>query len=304
MSDLTKADLRERLGNIDQIRDILFGSQLRDYSNRLEQLERTVASFQQDIRNRTEEARQSVLTELQAAVDSLDKKIRTVSTKDEEEKFDIRQQIDALNKRINTTADDLQESINSELDELAENLDKRLKTLSHKDEEEKFDIRQQIDLLSKRLSGNLEVLDEALDKQTTTLHDNLQETRDRLQDDISYLRTQVFEELERYCSMLSQVKVSRDDMAELLFELGLRLKGTEFVPELREAAKTPELRSLDGTEPEAGTMPNNTGRNQPNISKTNSSRTIDLGEDAEESDDGDGSTSPSRRRKRSGRLSN
>lgn len=304
MSDLTKADLRERLGNIDQIRDILFGSQLRDYSNRLEQLERTVASFQQDIRNRTEEARQSVLTELQAAVDSLDKKIRTVSTKDEEEKFDIRQQIDALNKRINTTADDLQESINSELDELAENLDKRLKMLSHKDEEEKFDIRQQIDLLSKRLSGNLEVLDEALDKQTTTLHDNLQETRDRLQDDISYLRTQVFEELERYCSMLSQVKVSRDDMAELLFELGLRLKGTEFVPELREAAKTPELRSLDGTEPEAGTMPNNTGRNQPNISKTNSSRTIDLGEDAEESDDGDGSTSPSRRRKRSGRLSN
>ena len=35
MSDLTKADLRERLGNIDQIRDILFGPQLREYTTRL-----------------------------------------------------------------------------------------------------------------------------------------------------------------------------------------------------------------------------------------------------------------------------
>jgi hypothetical protein len=35
---------------------------------------------------------------------------------------------------------------------------------------------------------------------------------------------------------MKAAKVSRDDMAEILFELGLRLKGTEFEPELKEAA--------------------------------------------------------------------
>jgi len=245
MSDLTKADLRERLGNIDQIRDILFGPQLREYTTRLDQLERDVAATQQELRNRSDEIRQSVLAELQSAVETIDKRIRSLSLKDDEEKLDIRQQIEAINKRMANTAEELQESIAGELDDLAENADKRFKTMQARDAEEKFEIRQQLDLLSKRLSGNIEALDENLDKQTSALHENLQETQIKFQSEISDLRTQLFEELERYCSMLSQVKVSRDDMAELLFELGLRLKGSEFVPELKEVANlTSEPRTL------------------------------------------------------------
>jgi vacuolar-type H+-ATPase subunit I/STV1 len=237
MSDLTKADLRERLGNIDQLRDILFGPQLREYTNRLEQLERDLASVQQEFRNRNEELRQSVLAELHGAVENLEKRIRSLVAKDEEEKLDIRQQIETLHKRIATTAEELQDSIGAELDELAENADKRFKVIQMRDGEEKLEIRQQLDLLSKRITGNLEVLDENLEKQTSALHTSLQTTQTKFNEELSDLRTQVFEELERYCSMLSQVKVSRDDMAELLFELGLRLKGSEFVPELSEVAK-------------------------------------------------------------------
>ncbi len=241
MSDLTKADLRERLGNIDQIRDILFGPQLREYTTRLEQLERDVSATQQDLRSRSDEIRQSVLAELQSAVETIDRRIRALSLKDDEEKLDIRQQIEAINKRMANTAEELQESIAEELDDLAENADKRFKSMQARDAEEKFELRQQLDLLSKRLSGNIEALDETLDKQTSALQENLQETQTKFQSEISDLRTQIFEELERYCSMLSQVKVSRDDMAELLFELGLRLKGSEFVPELSEVANlTPE----------------------------------------------------------------
>ena len=236
MSDLTKADLREDLGNIDKIRDVLFGSQLREYSDRLEQMEREVASSQQEFRNRLDELRQSLMGEFQTTIDAIDKRIRALALKDEEEKFDIRQQIESLNKRIASTAEDLQESMAGDLDDLADDTDKRLKQLQTKDSEEKFEIRQQLDLLSKRMNGNIEALDENLDKQTTTLQTSLVETREKLQQDILDLRTQIFEELERYCSMLSEVKVSKDDMAELLFELGLRLKGSEFVPELREAA--------------------------------------------------------------------
>lgn len=251
MSDLTKADLRERLGNIDQIRDILFGPQLREFTTRLEQIERDLATTQQDLRNRSDEIRQTLLAELQTAVETIDKRIRALVLKDEEEKFDIRQQIEAMNKRVAQTAEELQESIAGELDELAENADKRFKSMQVRDAEEKFEIRQQLDLLSKRLSGNIEALDQNLDKQTSALHENLQETQTKFQSELSDLRTQLFEELERYCSMLSQVKVSRDDMAELLFELGLRLKGSEFVPELKEVANlTSEPRTILENEPE------------------------------------------------------
>jgi hypothetical protein len=43
--------------------------------------------------------------------------------------------------------------------------------------------------------------------------------------------------LTRRFSVLRDEKVARDDMAEILFELGMRLKGTEFVPELKEVAE-------------------------------------------------------------------
>jgi uncharacterized phage infection (PIP) family protein YhgE len=246
MSDLTKADLRERLGNIDQIRDILFGPQVREFAGRIDQLERAFTALQQEMRNQSEEVKQVLRSEFQVEVDGLEKRLKEAIRKDEEEKFDIRQQIDSLSKRMASSAEELSQSLSDEIQDAVDGLEKKIKTITSKDEEEKFDIRQQIDSLSKRLSSNFDALDEAIDKQTTTLHDNLGSTRDKLQEDIDLLRTQVFEELERYFSQLTEVKLSRDDMAEMLFELGLRLKGTEFVPELREAAETPQdiLQSL------------------------------------------------------------
>ena len=39
-------------------------------------------------------------------------------------------------------------------------------------------------------------------------------------------------------SDLTEVKVSRTDLAEILFELCLKVKGSDFVPDLKEAAET------------------------------------------------------------------
>ncbi|MGA1626310.1 MAG: hypothetical protein ACO4AJ_11925 [Prochlorothrix sp.] len=241
MTDLTKADLRDRLGNIDQIRDILFGPQVREFVARLDQLERTLANQQQELRGRIDEVRQAVTADLRSELEALDKKLRNSVVKDEEEKQDIRQQIDTLNKRLGTVSDSLEDALEEEIETTLETLNQRLKEAATKDEEEKFELRQQIDLLSKKLSSNVEALDEAIDTQTNTLREDFVSSRDSLQEELSDLRTQIFEELERYVSMLSEVKISKDDMAELLFELGLRLKGTEFVPELQEMGSLAEL---------------------------------------------------------------
>ena len=235
MSDLTKADIRERLGNIDQIRDILFGSRLRDFDARLEQVEKGLSNLQQDLRTRSDEIRQALSSELQTAVESVEKKLRSSSLKDEEEKFEIRSQLEAVGKRIGSSTEELEKKLAAKIQESADNLDRQLKLLSQREEEEDSNLRQQVDLLSKRLSSNIDGLNETVDKQNTSLRNDLLETRENLQEAVLSLKNHVYKELEQSVSQLSRAKVAREDMAELLFELGMRLKGTDFLPELSEA---------------------------------------------------------------------
>lgn len=187
MAEITRDEMRERLGNIDQIRDIIFGAQLREYDNRFDKLESEVSILQQDIQDRVDQLKTVFTTELRTAIDGLDKKIKTLTVNSQEDMADFRQQLDRLNRKF---------------------------------------------------SGNIDSLNSDLEKQTNALRDELGQTRDNLQDDVRNLRSQVLEELDRRFSMLKDVKVSRYDMAEILFELGMRLKGSEFVPELKEAVTT------------------------------------------------------------------
>ena len=187
MADLTKEEMRDRLGNIDQIRDIILGSQLREFETRFDKLESDLSMVQQDIIDRTDQLKTVLSTEMRAAVDSMEKKFKNLNLNTQEETADVRQQIDRINRKF---------------------------------------------------SSSLEALDEAIDNQTNSIRDELSQTRDRIQEEVRTLKNQVFEELERRFSVLREGKVARDDMAEILFELGMRLKGTEFVPELKEVAES------------------------------------------------------------------
>ena len=116
-----------------------------------------------------------------------------------------------------------------------DSFEKKVKSITLNTQEESADLRQQLDRVNRKFSSSIEALDEALDNQTGSIREELSQTRERLSEETRTLKTQVFEELDRRFSMLRDVKVSRDDMAEILFELGMRLKGTEFVPELKGA---------------------------------------------------------------------
>lgn len=187
MSGLSRDEMRERLGNIDQIRDIIFGSQLREYDGRIDKIESNITLLEQDMRERIEQVKAVCLTEIRASIDSMEQRIKAMSLTYQNDSADIRQVIDRVNKKFSTS---------------------------------------------------IETLDKAVDSQTNAIRSDLSETRTKLQEDTRNLRAQVFEELDKRFSSLKNTKVSRDDMAEILFELGLRIKGTEFAPELKEAAGT------------------------------------------------------------------
>ncbi len=186
MSELSKEEMRDRLGNIDQIRDIIIGSQLREFNTRFSKIESNIALLEQEMRDRVEEVRITLLGEIKFAIEALDKKVKTSIVSTQEEQLEIRQQIDRSNKKF---------------------------------------------------SISIENLDKDIDTQTDSIRSQMTQSVGKLQEDVHILRTQIFEQLDLRFATLSGVKVSRDDMAELLFELGMRLKGTEFVPKLKQAAE-------------------------------------------------------------------
>ncbi len=185
MGEITRDEIRERLGNIDQIRDIIFGAHLREYNGRLDKAESDIAAMQQDMRDRLSELKTTLASELRAAVESIDKRLKTISISAQEDAADLRQQFDRINRKF---------------------------------------------------TSSIETLDETVEAQRVSLREELSQTRETLQNDNRDLRALVLEELDRHFSIVRGDKVSKDDMAELLFELGMRLKGSEFVPALREAA--------------------------------------------------------------------
>ncbi|MBD1919624.1 hypothetical protein H6F77_00615 [Microcoleus sp. FACHB-831] len=187
MGEITKEEMRDRLGNIDQIRDIIFGAQLREYANRFDKIESDLSLLQQEMRDRVDQVKNVLATELRSSIDSLDNKIKTLNVNVQDENAELRQNIGRVNKKFST---------------------------------------------------NIETLNETVDQQTNSIRQELSQTREKLHEDVRTLRANIFEDLDRRFSMLRDVKVSRDDMAEILFEVGMRIKGIEFVPELKEAAET------------------------------------------------------------------
>jgi ElaB/YqjD/DUF883 family membrane-anchored ribosome-binding protein len=187
MDEITKDEMRERMGNIDIIRDIIFGSKLKEYDSRIDRLESKLSLLEQEMRDRTDQIKTECLTELRASVDSVEEKIKSVSFTSQKDNADIRQLIDHSYKSF---------------------------------------------------SSSLESLDKTIVSQTTSIRKELSETREKLQEDTQSLQSQIIEELERRFSMIKDAKVSRNDMADILFELGLRIKKAEFSPKLKEAAQS------------------------------------------------------------------
>ncbi|MEM6502317.1 MAG: hypothetical protein AAF685_10820 [Cyanobacteria bacterium P01_C01_bin.89] len=231
---MTTGNLQDRLGNIEQIRDVLVGPQIRDLQERMGQLESNLTVFQQETRSRIDEVQQVLTSELQAALEAIDKKNKALASKDEENREDLQQQLSALMKKLSGSEEALKQLFYAEVKGVVESTDKKILTLAQKEERERAEIGEQINALGNRLNGNLSNLNDSLDRQTTTLRDDMLAGRNKLQGDLNELRSTLINELDKRMSSMTDSKLARDDMAEMLFELGLRLKGTDFVPSLKD----------------------------------------------------------------------
>ncbi len=195
MADSKPDLMRDRLGNIDQIRDVLFGQkaqeyeqQFTSYDQRLDKVETELTQLQTETRDRLRQLQETFSTELRGTLDSLEKKLKYLSLTTHE-----------------TTS----------------NLQQELKTTNAKND-------QELDNLSKSVTDK-----------SALLREQLTETREQFDADLKVLKEQLFTELDKGFSYLRESKVSRAVLAEVLFEMCIKVKGSDVFPSLTEEGESP-----------------------------------------------------------------
>ncbi|MCJ8279778.1 MAG: hypothetical protein MJK14_07590, partial [Rivularia sp. ALOHA_DT_140] len=122
MTQMLREEVRERLGNIDQIRDIIFGAQIREYETRFGKLESDISLLQQEMRSHVEQLKISFNAELKAGFENLDKKLKLFNLNNEEEAADLRLSVDRLNRKFSSCIQSLDEELNSQTKSIREDV--------------------------------------------------------------------------------------------------------------------------------------------------------------------------------------
>ena len=116
-SQKTQNDIGQ-LGNVDQIREILFGSQTRELNKRFEKIENDIKRSLEDIKNRLEQNQKDFTLRLDNEVELLSKKIKNLTIQHQEEMTDIRDNELKQEKRIQNSIELLNDELSAKHEQL------------------------------------------------------------------------------------------------------------------------------------------------------------------------------------------
>ena len=197
MTGITKEEMRRKLGNITQLRELLFGEQIEEYERKFD------LSFQQ-------------INELSTEVKQLEGKFTAF-------RADMKQQLY-----------NLENNLSQEIRSAVDSLEKKIQYLNLNTRSETKRLHQEIQEIVQSTDMSLEEMTNNLKSQTKYLKDELSQTRNDLEQESHSLKQQLTEKIEKNLVELTDGKVSRTDLAEVLFELCLKIKGTNMVSEAEE----------------------------------------------------------------------
>jgi hypothetical protein len=197
MSDITQAvtkeEIRQRLGNILQIRDLLLGDKLEEYEYRFERMEKKIS-------------------ELAA-------------------KFgDFQIETDTRFMQIQT-------SFQEEIDTSNNSIEARFKYLNTNTQAEINKFQQELSLASKKSSQQLESLQYSVNRQITFVNDELSHTKNTILTDFQNLKKLILDKLNEKTAELQGEKIGKNELADILFDVCLKIKDSDFAPEPKESSK-------------------------------------------------------------------
>jgi len=192
-------------GHIDQMRELILGPHIRESNERFAECETALRQVGEALRKGLEEVAASAARQSDGVTSSMEKKLRALDVHTGEELISLRQQIEGLGETLAARFAKLEGDY-----------------LGLCRAEEKSVLRMQ------SLAEELESVVHAL-RQDLTLVDRV------AKGELQALSAHLLGELDRHSRSVRETKVSRDDLADILFEFGMRVKG------ITPAATVPQL---------------------------------------------------------------
>ncbi len=105
----------EGLGNVDQIREIIFGSQMRELDQRFSQMDTALQTLKNEIAAQMREMKAQMQSELSSGIELLETKLKNLANLSKEEREALREELLRTDKRLNMAIDSLGEETETKL---------------------------------------------------------------------------------------------------------------------------------------------------------------------------------------------
>ncbi len=197
MSEITKAEIRQRLGNITQLQELLFGEQIKEYEHKLEQY---------------------------------DQRINQLEFNHQEFKTAIEKQLKELENRLI-----------SKIDSTTNAWEKKIQYFSIAAQKEQSKTRQELDTLTQHSYRNADFLQNSINAYNNSLKSEIIQSKSEFEQTLHLFKQQILEKLELNLAKLSSAKISRSDLAEVLFDICVQLKDTEANSKIIEGKENKQL---------------------------------------------------------------
>jgi len=107
-----------QLGNVDQIREILFGSQARELKEKFEKLEESIKVIHSEMRKKIEQTQNDFNFRIESELETISKKMKNIITQQQNEFSDVRDAALKQEKRLQSSMDIMEEELNAKREQL------------------------------------------------------------------------------------------------------------------------------------------------------------------------------------------
>ncbi len=114
----TKENDISQLGNVDQIREILFGSQSREMKEKFEKLEASIKALHDEMRKKIEQTQSEFNMRIESELETLSRKMKNIVTQQQNEFADVRDSALKQEKRLQNAMDIMEEELNTKREQL------------------------------------------------------------------------------------------------------------------------------------------------------------------------------------------
>ena len=173
--------------NVDQIRDLIFGSQIKDFEEKFNQLNNTLKILEEKMTKNFSESQVKLQKETERSLEALEKKIDNLSTTTHKERTKLKELIDA-------TDESLQDQLSNQKDDFTTKL--------------------------------------------KIMKENTSDEHQKIAESIEAMKTELTETLQTQLATLSDDKLSRDTMAQMLLDVAMKIQGTDVSALLTEEKKS------------------------------------------------------------------